>query len=87
MIAKNNADARSPDQFVSKEVSELRHDFGRLDERIKSLKEAAATKAEFAEWRAKGLRTALNILIPILAATISALAIILTGVAKGSPLP
>ena len=86
MNAQNNDDTRNPDQFVSKDVSELRHDFGRLDERIIGLEKTMATKEHLANWRAQGLRTALNILIPIFAATISALAIILTGVAKGSPL-
>ena len=80
MNAKESNDTQSPDQYVSKDVSELRHDFGRLDERINSLKETAATKEQLANWRAQGLRVVINVLIPLLAATVSALAIILTGV-------
>lgn len=87
MNAKNSDDTRAPDQFVSKDVSDLRIDFGRLDERIKGLEKTMATKEHLANWRAQGLRTTITILIPILAATISALAIIFAGLAKGSPLP
>lgn len=69
-----------PDRFVQREVSDLKVEVGRFDERIRNLEETRVTREEIANRRANALWLAVTLLVPILAAALGALAIMFAGV-------
>ena len=75
--------APNPDRFVERDVTDLRVEVGRFRERLDGFKENMVTKAELADRRAEGLRLALTLIVPILAASLGALAILITSAIAG----
>ena len=89
MNAQKDDNAPSPDRFVQRDVSDLKEVVGRFDERIDNLKENMATKVEIASLktemankRYEGLKLALTLIVPVLAAAVGALAIMFSGVVQ-----
>ena len=70
----------SPSRFVERDVVDLKIDAGKFEVRLDNLERNTVTKEEFANKRADGLRLALTLIIPLLAAAIGALAITFTGI-------
>ncbi len=48
---KQYKDSHEPEKFVSKDVSDLKIEFGQMQANIEHLKNDAVTKAELADWK------------------------------------
>lgn len=64
---KRNEDTASPDRYVERDVTDLRIEFGKIDEKLRSLKENAVTKEEFANWKLDAAKWIIQLAIPLLA--------------------
>ena len=85
--------APSPDRFMERDVNDLRVTVGKFEERISNLKENTVTREQLATelsetkieaWKHKAeiWRLAVTLIVPILAASVGAFAIILTGMVR-----
>ncbi len=85
MVAED-PNAPSPDRYVHREVSDLRVAVGRFDQKLsdieKDMDRNMVTQAQLAKSRLEDARRAMNILIPLLAAALGALAIMFSGVVQ-----
>ena len=77
-----DANTPSPDRYVERDVTDLRVEVGRFDERLRSLKDNMVTKEDLANQRVQALRFVLTLLVPVLAASLGALAIMFSGVVQ-----
>ena len=77
-----DAAASSPDRFVERDVTDLKVEIGKFDERLRNIKDNMVTKEHLANRRADGLKLSLTLLIPVLAAALGALAIMFSGVVQ-----
>lgn len=70
---KGTGDASSPDKYVQRDVTDLRIEFGKFDERLQNLKDNMVTKEEFANSKLEAAKWIVQILVPLVAVAIGAL--------------
>lgn len=68
---------KDPDKFGQRDVSDLRTDFGRVEEKIRNLEKTMVTKEMLAEGKVKTAVWMVQILIPLFAAVLGAAVMVL----------
>ena len=76
---KRDSDALNPDRYMERDVTDLRVEVGRFSERFRNIETNMVTKEQFAKRQVQALQLALQLIVPVLAATLGALAILFTG--------
>ena len=73
-VGNQNQDSHDPEKFVSKDVSDLKIEFGKLQSNIEHLKNNTVTnvdfekwKVEFANWKLETVKWIIQLLIPVFA--------------------
>lgn len=69
---KGTSDASSPDKYVERDVTDLRVEFGKFDERLQNIKDTMVTKEQFANWKLDTAKWVIQILVPLAAVAIGA---------------
>ena len=68
-------DVPNPDKYVERDVTDLRVEFGKFQEKIKHLKKNMITKEMYANSKLESAKWLIQLLIPLFAAVLGALII------------
>ena len=69
---KGTGDASSPDKYVQRDVTDLKVEIGKFDEKLRNLKDNMVTKEQFANSKLESAKWLVQILIPLVAVAIGA---------------
>lgn len=69
---QSDKDTPSPDKYYERDVTDLRVEVGKFDERIRNIKDSMVTKEHLAKSRLDTAKWMLQLFIPVFAAVLGA---------------